>query len=236
MLRGMKRSVSWLAFAAVFGVVALTSNVGRAAFVLKLSDGANNVVVNGSNGFVSYVGMVGSSMMNVSAGISMPLLGSATQPHMHLTSFAAFTGGELTISLTQTGFSNTPMGLDPAAFLSSIGGIGGTNGSISFETWVTDETTNQSFLLSSMSDLTGPFALADASELVSLNGLFSLTMIAKITHGSTPSLFGTIVSSFDAEIEALPEPSGAAVWAGVGGFAGLGLVAQRWHRRKPLRC
>lgn len=237
---------TWLFAATSLAILAtaLLATEAQAAFSLKLSDGTSTVQVNdgsffdfdGATGGIFWGGAIGKFDLTVSTGTSMPLVGSATSPLMHLSSSVRSRGdgGLLTITLTQTGFTGTPMGLDAAAFLSSIGGVAG--GAVSMETWVglSNGAYEQSVLLSDLENVgaDGLFGGADSSSPTDLGSLFSLTMVVTVAHGYTPP--GTrIVSSFDAELEALPEPSAASVWAGIGGFVSLGAFARRWRSGKP---
>lgn len=217
----------------------MSASESRAAFSMKLSDGSTTVNVNDgagndldpAAGGVTWIGAIGLFDFNIGAGTSMPLTGAATAPEMHLTGSvrSRSTGGEMTMWLTQTGFTDTPMGLDAAAFLSSIGGV--ANGIVSMETWVglTNGAFQQSVLLSDFDGGTfeDAFSAADSSAPTALGSLYSLTMIVKVKHGSPEGTATRVTSSFDAQLEALPEPSMVAMWAGMGGCAALGAVIRR---------
>jgi len=211
----------------------------RAAFSMKLSDGSSTVIVDDGagndldpdTGGVTWLGAIGLFDFNIGAGTSMPLTGAATDPEMHLTGAVRSrgAGGEMTIWLTQTGFTGTPMGIDAAGFLSSIGGV--ANGLVSMETWVglANGAFEESIRLSNFDGDTfaGAFSATDPSAEIAVGSLFSLTMIVKVKHGFPERTGGRVTSSFDAQLEALPEPSMVAMWAGLGGCAALGTVIRR---------
>ncbi len=192
------------------------------ASTVDIDDGDFGLDLNPALGGISWVGSIGDFNFNIVSGLSTPQIGSLTAPHMALdgliTSFGGV-GGELTVMLTQTGFTGTPMGLDAAMFLSMLDVDLGD--AVEFESWVGtgDQPFEQTTLLS---DLSGIYT-TDTSDATKLGSMFSLTMIAKITH--VPG--GSRITIFNTEVEALPEPSMVAMWAGMGGCAALGAVIRR---------
>lgn len=238
MLYFTKASRWFASICLAFVAVAFSAAVSQAAFSMKLSDGSSSVQVNdgsgsdlnGSAGRISWIGSIGEFSFNLVSGLSTPQIGSLTDPNMALSGLITSFGGdgELTIMLTQTGYTNTPMGLNAAAFLSSLDVDLGD--AIEFQTWagLGNGAFEQSILLSDLSGISG----TDTSDLTQLGSLFSLTMIAKVTHerrGSPITMFSTEVEALDA-VAALPEPSMVAMWAGIGGCAALGAVIRRRRR------
>jgi hypothetical protein len=104
---------------------------------LTLSDGTTTVTVidgvgNPLDGVVTYNGLIGGWIVNVSTGVTMPVLGSSTLPEMDLSSLN-ITGGLgaaiLTITFTESGFS-----LENGTFISALGGT--TSGTVGFYTLI----------------------------------------------------------------------------------------------------
>lgn len=231
----------WIVASACCAIVAmaLSATESRGAFSIKLSDGLTEVLVedggandsDGATGAVTWQGSIGVFATTFGGGISTPLSGDETDPEMHLTGLVSSTapGGVLTMALTQTGFTGTPMGVDAATFLSAIGGF--AKGVVSMETWVglANGAFEESIRLSNFDGDTfaGAFSAVDPSAETAVGSLFSLTMIVKVKHGFPERTGGRVTSSFDAQLEALPEPSMVAMWAGMGGCAALGAVIRR---------
>jgi hypothetical protein len=96
---------------------------------LQLTDGVTTVMIvdgtaadsNPVAGAVTFIGVVGNWVTNVTTGITMPLLGSATLPFMDLNSVdvTSIGGGTLNIMFSEVGFG--PL-LAPTGFMSDIGG------------------------------------------------------------------------------------------------------------------
>src|SRR3954468_23837829 len=93
----------------------------EAGLILKLSDATDlasvTIMDNGAGdlspelGVVTFAGKVGEFSVNVSTGVSRPVLGSGLLPQMDLNSFDAKLSGSkadvLTIQLTDTGWGST---------------------------------------------------------------------------------------------------------------------------------
>jgi len=220
-------------------VVVFSGTEGRAAFSMKLSDGSSTIQVNdgaagdlnGNAGRISWIGSIGDFSFNIVSGLSTPAIGSLSDPSMALSGLVTSFGGdgELTIMLTQTGFTNTPTGLDAAAFLTSLDVDLGD--AMEFQTWVglSNGAFEQSVLLSDLSGISG----SDTSDVVQLASNFSLTMVAKVTHerrGWPITMFSSGLEALD-QVNALPEPSMVAMWAGMGGCAALGAAMRRRWRK-----
>ncbi|MGZ5829152.1 MAG: hypothetical protein ACXWJW_11530 [Xanthobacteraceae bacterium] len=93
---------------------ALSLQLTQGAFVANANDSA-------TPGFAQFIGSLGTYIVNVSTGLSDPILGSPAVPQMDLNSVdvAGPSGGVLTIMLSDTGFAGTG-GL--ISFLHQIGG------------------------------------------------------------------------------------------------------------------
>ena len=194
---------SFVATVCILG--AATERAGAVASI-TLFDGTNTITVTdgGVNdassmlGVVVFNGTIGIWDINVSTGLSKPILGSANQPEMDLNSINHSTGaGTLRITFTDTGFT-LPGGTVTAA-------IGGTqNGGLATIQYQTFQNAN---LLTSIGTVSGtPYA---SSAYGFLNGQFegsySLSQVVTITHTAT----GT--TSFDASLSVPDGGASAAI-------------------------
>jgi len=186
-----------LTLAMLLGVVPLA----QATAILTLSDGSNSVTItdNGAGdtndlvGVVGYNGALSSNwIVNVTTGITKPILGSMTTPVMHLDSVDVATSGagSLIITFGDTGFSSPTSG----SAMMAIGGI--TAGSVTYEAFY-DDTNRLGFL--------GPFGSGAFSGALSGGSVpsstdYSLMMKINIVHKSAG------VTSFNADVK-VPEPS-----------------------------
>jgi hypothetical protein len=218
----------------------------EAAFKLKMSvAGGPSIEVEDVNddGLVGYFGDLGAFTVNVTVGASKPLLGNPFLADMDITSLnvTTSTGGELTIELTDTGFSVLPTSESRFHLVSSATG-NVFNGSVTFQS-IVDMRDNGENEFTSASDVDGATvvstgvqgplsgAFGGGSPIDSLRTLeyvgtnpFSMTSITTIKLN--PYGF----SSFDGRTSVMtPEPSGTALV-----LAGLPILGafQWWRRRK----
>ena len=174
---------------------------------LQISDGVNTVTVtdqgagdlDGLAGAIVYAGAVGGFFINVTTGVTKPVLGTAEDPQLDLNSInvSGPSGGVLTIRFTETDF------LSPTGTTDIFSAIGGTtSGTLLYQTYasVTNDPFETGTLVSDSGILSGPFVFSSLTN-VAITGTYSLTTVATITHsGSTNQN-----SSFNAVVE-LPEP------------------------------
>jgi hypothetical protein len=200
-----------------------------AALQVQLFDGTITLTVtdnqagdmNSDLGVVVVMTQFADWTVNVTTGISKPILGSADAPHIDLSSVHVTSNstGSLSIRVRDTDFTSVNGALSPAGFETLIGGT--TGGTVTVSTYVDGsnsgfelDPTGTSMLVSSL----GPFAGGAFSgtttgyvpETGSLPSPFSATIEVNIAH--TTAWTST---SFDAEFVGLPEPSGAVTWLGI---------------------
>jgi hypothetical protein len=217
----MKRSLS----VALFSVVVLSFFPAHAIPTLTLSDGTNSITVQDGlagdispvAGVVTFYGAVGGWWLNVSTGVTKPAEGSALDPYLHLNSVNALSQGvgTLTITFSENGFSASDV-----AFVSNIGGVLG-NGSISFATYL------DGALLSGIGPIAGPGAFSGSAVSDAKSDLpssYTLTELVTLTHNSAG------LSSFDAQVTPVPEPSTLLLLGS--GLAALGAGTWRRSRKK----
>jgi hypothetical protein len=175
--------------------------------------------LNGVNGVITYSGSVGAFIVNVTTGISKPVIGPA---QLDLNSInVSGAAGTLLVSISDTGFTGNFPG-----FNASYGGT--TQGNVYFDFLY--DTGNQEFggtSFASGSALSGagstPASFAnDLSGSVMPASPFSLSIMTRIQHDSAFE-----VSSFDAHVTPVPLP--ASVW--LLGSALAGLASLRRARR-----
>ena len=183
---------------------------------LTLSSGSDSVTQtdNDGDGMIEFFGTVGNFDLNFTIGLTKPMLGTAENPWLDVSSLNANTGlqgGTLTLRFEEDSFTGTPLWLQAA--------IGGTSdGSIIYNTYVNGA------LFSTTGTLYGPAFSDVQSGLLTAPAPYKLTIEAIVTHAA-----GGQVSSFDAELKAVsgpvsvPDGGATALFLGVGllGFAGF---------------
>jgi hypothetical protein len=229
-------------------VLAFWPEPADAAFQLRLTNGASSVTLTDDNlgdldagsGRILFSGGVGDFLLNLTFAWTKPYLGSATIPRLELFSVDAssLTGGILTIEMTETGFTGTPGGLTDVGFLTAIGGT--TQGSVSISTFTGLNEFDQTTPLGTAGPFgtgvgtTVPFSASFVNNpAVDLTAPFSLTTVVTVVHPNDPSSSdGPITTSFNASVEALPEPGSILVWGGLVAAAVVGTSTRGVFRRR----
>jgi hypothetical protein len=216
--------------AIVAGIAVLVGpSTSEAAFKLRLSDdnGATWTTVedqvllpvpdsNPTVGAVTFIGSVGAFTVNVTTGVSKPVLSSGIMD-LNSINVTSVGGGTLLVELTDTDFAGPAPG-----YSFHVGGT--TSGSASFEAGGTNS--NAEF---DLSNSTGPIAVSAPAFSFSSGfasggaNPFSLTIRAIITHSGPGN------TSFNAELRPVPAPAGLILAATALPFVGL----LRRRLRKP---
>jgi len=216
-------------------LVGLLASTAQADFILKLTDvgSATTVTIPDADpldssalaGVIIYNGAVGAStwQVNVTTGISKPVLGGVPTPHMDLNSVnvSSAGAGQLLIELTDTDFA-LPVDGAEAALLSEIGGT--TAGTVLFNQYL-DRGNNEfgylDYVVAQGPFGPGAFSGTDSVATPVVDGVpFSVSEWVLITHT------GNGVTSFDAESTVVPVPGAVLL-----GMLGLGAAGLKLRRR-----
>jgi len=187
--------------------------------IFYVTDGSSDDS-NSLTGAVTFNGTIGTWTVNVTTGLSKPILGSATSPEMDLNSInvTSTSGGHLRFGVVDSGFTGPTAGT--YSFL--VGGT--TQGSVFFDVF-TDATNSETFIGTIFAS-DGPFSGGAFSDTKSgsfnvVTTPFSLGIIADITQTGTGS------TSFNAELQVVPLPPYLILL----GSGLLGLVGLRRFRK-----
>jgi len=245
------RARFWSKTFAVLLLLAGTASAAEASAFLRLEDGASvvQIVDNGPGdanalaGVVMFSGGIGAYTVNVTTGVSRPVVGDLFRAALDLNSIDVVTaagGGTLTITFADTGYDFAFLSNVWMAALAQIGGTVGPGGSLSVESYI--NLANASPLPAALvpgasvippgsilvqNSTFGPGAFSDTDSALAFynGGLFSLFTQVRITL-PTP---GTSISFNDALEVAVPEPISLTLVALGLGSRGL---AVRWQRRR----
>ncbi len=190
---------------------------------LSLVSGVNSVTIVdvGNVGTITFSGPLGNFVVNVTTGITKPILGSATAPQMDLNSVnvtSQLLGGTIQIMFTDTDFIGPVAGF----FQAMIGGT--TQGTVVFNTYLDPGNVpfGTAIALTPTATFTpGAFSgTFNSSSILPVLTTYSLTEVVTITQGAQSA------TSFDAHLSTVPEPS-ALLLLGTG-LSALGI----WRLRK----
>lgn len=192
----MKKVIMMIVFAVV---LAMNVQAVQAAAVLNLNDGISSVTVvdNGVGdlnplvGAITFSGPLDNWSVNVTTGVSKPILGSSILPTLDLNSInVSSTGpsGDLKLTFSDTGFNFN------GSLLTQAGGT--TTGNIAIQTLLNGSA------ITSLGPFTGAFSGSATSGSVSIAPVDTLSLFADIMHGT-----GGGNSSFNSQVHPrVPEP------------------------------
>ncbi|HEY8506283.1 MAG TPA: hypothetical protein VIL46_16975 [Gemmataceae bacterium] len=230
---------------ALIGALTFAAPSAEAAFVLRLTEGASSVTVvdqgagdsNPAVGAITFIGPVGVFTINVSTGLSKPVLpASSTFAEMDLNSVnTSNAAGTLVIELTDTDFPATTL---PGTLSGSVGGT--TEGTATF--WAYKNDSNEEFdIVNAEAEIhLGPFTGGPDGEDFSGNasdghgplGTYSMTIVAEIVHGAGAG----VSTSFDFDVNntAVPVPAGAVLALTALPVFGLGALVRRRRAKEVV--
>ena len=199
---------SFIGLAVLAASWAFASGPAHAIPQLQIIQGASSLTIadqdvndaSGDLGGIAFVGSVGSFSFNVSGAATKPLIGSAANPRLDLSSLNinGASSGIIQLLFTETDFFGDG---SPVSFITGIGGA--TAGTVTFDAYASASNTAfaTDILLGSSGALSGPTFDFDTMATLAMNGSYSLTTVVTIAHTGSG-----LNSSVNAIIE-VPEPA-----------------------------
>jgi hypothetical protein len=199
---------------------------------MAVDDGTGSDVA-ANDGVVTFNGSLGPGSawgINVSTGVSKPVTGTSKMPNMDLNSINVSTlgTGNLTIELSDDNFVGTIPASAPG-FKFDLGGTTTLGNSVAAAAYADSSNTlfAQTENIGALGPFTGgAFSGTSRSPTAQTTGTpYSLTIVVKIFHGVPGA-----ISSFDAQLQAVPEPASIATWSILAMVGVGGLVRSRRQR------
>jgi hypothetical protein len=186
--------------ALVAGGLFLAAEQASALPIMTLSDGTTTITVEdggandayGDAGAITFSGSIGNFNLNVTTGVSKPVLGSAAWPSMDLNDISVSSngGGTLRITFSDNGFEG------PCALSSDVSGV--TQGTARFEVWVDPDNT----LLAKTTQIAdlgsfagGHFSGTTPGAFTTGTDPYSITQVAILTYAAGTARFTSLSPS-----------------------------------------
>jgi len=231
-MKGIKYLISFLVLMALVLGIQTSSH---AIATLYLSDGTNTVTVadgsggdlNGAAGAVTFSGAIGGWTVNVTTGITYPVLGSPADAHFDLNSVNVNTNAAttLTIRFSEVGFLGPLLG----GIFATNELVGGTLSAPAGSTAIFGsflDPANVLFAMTSPLGSAGPFG--PGAFAATFGGSAATGTPFSLTSQAILAFTGAGIASFDYELQAVPEPISLILFGS--GLAGVGFYRRL---RKP---
>jgi hypothetical protein len=235
------RILAFSAMVAIAALVGIQSN-SYAVPILTLSSNSTNVTVTDNqagdldptSGVIVYTGAVGNFSLNVSTGQSKPFLGSAVLPHLDLNTVdtSSTGGGTLIITFSDYYFTASNNGGYSGPIIAQAGGT--TAGTVDLKFLIDTSNSGNSFTqFATLGTFgSGAFSGVVTGLIPSTTDPYGLRMEATINHPSG----GVKTTSFNTELNPVPEPATLLLMGFGSGFMGFGInrLRSKIRRKKDV--